>query len=253
MAKAKHKPAAARRLWRVGLLGGSFNPAHEGHRHISLEALKRLDLDEIWWLVSPQNPLKPRRGMAPFAARLELARRVARHPRIKVSGIEARLGTNYTAHSLRALKRRFPGVRLVWLMGADNLIEIPRWEEWTEIFKTVPIAVFSRPTYSLRALNGKAAQRFWRSRLRLGAAKDLAESAPPAWIFLDGRTHPASATSIRASRIRASQAKRSRNGQGKKKPGKQSKVNGKRRKVSSKRTTKRAKQSKKTGRKSGRK
>jgi nicotinate-nucleotide adenylyltransferase len=185
------------------LLGGSFNPAHEGHRHISLQALKRLGLDEIWWMVSPQNPLKPQHGMAPFPARLRSARAMARHPRIKVTGIEARLGTRYTADTLKALKRRFARARFVWLMGADNLIQIPRWEEWTAIFAAVPIAVFDRPSYSLRARGSKAAQRFSRSRLPVREAGRLAQRHPPAWVFLDGRTHPASASSIRARQDRS--------------------------------------------------
>jgi len=189
-----------RRLRRVGVLGGSFNPAHEGHLYISRLALKSLGLDEIWWMVSPQNPLKSPRGMAPFAQRMKSAQAMARDPHIKVTGIEQRLGTRYTADSLRALKSRFPRLKFVWLMGADNLSEIPRWEEWTAIFEAVPIAVFNRPTYSLRALGGKAAQRFARYRLRLRQAKNLAGSKPPAWIFFDGRPHPASATSIRQAR-----------------------------------------------------
>ncbi len=200
MSGPARKSKRARRLRRVGVLGGSFNPAHEGHLYISRLALKNLGLDEIWWMVSPQNPLKSPRGMAPFAQRMKSARAMARDPRVKVTGIEQRLGTRYTADSLRALKSRFPRLKFVWLMGADNLSEIPRWEEWTAIFEAVPIAVFNRPTYSLRALSGKAAQRFARYRLRLRQAKSLAGSKPPAWIFFDARPHPASATSIRQAR-----------------------------------------------------
>ncbi|MGB8274313.1 MAG: nicotinate-nucleotide adenylyltransferase [Alphaproteobacteria bacterium] len=184
---------------RIGILGGSFNPAHDGHRHISIESLKRLGLKEIWWLVSPQNPLKPVQGMAPFAERLAQARRFARHPRIRVTALEERLGTRYTADTLTALIRHFPHLRFVWIMGADNLIQIPEWEEWTRIFETVPIAVFNRPTYSLRALNGKAARRFRRYRLAPRKARRLASMAPPAWVFLIGRLHPGSATRIRAA------------------------------------------------------
>ena len=194
MRPARKSKRARRRLRRVGVLGGSFNPAHEGHLYISRLALKNLGLDEIWWMVSPQNPLKSPRGMAPFAQRMKSAKAMAQDPRVKVTGIEQRLGTRYTADSLRALKSRFPRLKFVWLMGADNLSEIPRWEEWTAIFKAVPIAVFNRPTYSLRALGGKAAQRFARYRLRLRQAKSLAGSKPPAWIFFDTRPHPASAT-----------------------------------------------------------
>lgn len=185
---------------KVGLLGGSFNPAHAGHRAISLEALKRLGLDEVWWLVSPQNPLKPAAGMAPLAERLETARKVARHPHIRVSNIEARLGTRYTAETLKQLKKRFPRIRFVWLMGADNLLQVASWKDWPQIFQAVPVAVFTRPTYSLRALAAKAARRFAGSRLRESASRTLAEREPPAWVFVHSRPHPASATEIRTGR-----------------------------------------------------
>lgn len=190
------------RRWRgrrIGLLGGSFNPAHEGHRHISLLALQRLRLDGVWWLVAPQNPLKPVAGMAPFAARLAHARRAARHPRVRVSAVEARLGSRYTADTLAALTRRFAGVRFVWLMGADNLGQIDRWHRWREIFRTVPVAVLDRAPYSLRVLNGTAAQRFRGARLPPSAAGLLADRPPPAWVFLPGPRHPASATGLRAA------------------------------------------------------
>ena len=131
---------------RVGLLGGSFNPAHEGHLHISRLALDHLGLDELWWLVSPRNPMKPARGMASFDERLAGARTVAADPRIAVSGIERRLGTRYTADTLRALGARFPRIAFVWVMGADNLAQISRWKDWTAIFEAVPIAVFDRPS-----------------------------------------------------------------------------------------------------------
>jgi nicotinate-nucleotide adenylyltransferase len=185
---------------RVGLLGGSFNPAHGGHLHISLEALKRLDLDEVWWLVSPQNPLKPRAGMATLEDRLAGARALARHPRIRVSDIERRLGTLYTADTLAALKRRFPRIRFVWLMGADNLIQIVRWERWRNIFELVPIAVFARPSYSLPSLSGPAARRYARRRIPLRDARRLADTAPPAWVFLPVRLDARSATDIRSRR-----------------------------------------------------
>jgi nicotinate-nucleotide adenylyltransferase len=187
---------------RIGLLGGSFNPAHGGHVHVSLLALKYLELDEIWWLVSPQNPLKPVAGMAPLAARLEQARRVAAaHPRLRVSDLEARLrSSSYTADTLKALRRRFPRLRFVWLMGSDNLLQIPRWERWPEIFRTVAVAVFDRPSYSLRALSGKAAKRFARRRIPVGAARRLAEMEPPAWTFFHTPLDPRSATGIRSER-----------------------------------------------------
>ena len=187
-----------RRLRRIGILGGSFNPAHEGHRQISLEALKRLRLDEVWWLVSPQNPLKPQAGMAAFQKRIEGAKRVADHPRIKVSDLESRLGSTFTAETLARLARRLPRLRFVWLMGADNLAQIARWNRWTRIFQTVPIAVFDRPTYSLRALSGRAARRFARARIKESRAERLADMAPPAWVFLHTPLNAISATALRA-------------------------------------------------------
>lgn len=183
-------------------MGGSFNPAHRGHLHLSLTALQRLDLDEVWWLVSPQNPLKPAAGMAPFAERLQDARRLAaRHRRIRVTDLENRLGgKHYTADTLKTLRRRFPRLSFVWLMGGDNLVQLRHWERWPEIFRTVPIAVFDRPHYSLKALAGLAARRFARWRVPAGAARRLAESAPPAWVFFHTRLDPSSATRIRAKR-----------------------------------------------------
>jgi len=171
--------------------------------HISLTALRSLDLDAVWWLVSPQNPLKPAAGMAPFALRLQQARAVAAgHRRIHVSGIEARLGSRYTADTLANLRRRFPKSCFVWLMGGDNLVQIPRWQRWVEIFETVPVAVFARPGSSLRALAGIAARRFAHCRVPATAARRLAELAPPAWAFFHTRLDPRSATRIRAERNR---------------------------------------------------
>ncbi len=174
--------------------------------HLSLIALKRLDLDEVWWLVSPQNPLKPVSGMAPFAVRLEQARRVAAgHKRIIVSDLEDRLGrSHYTADTLKAVRGRFPRLRFVWLMGGDNLVQIRRWERWTEIFGTTAIAVFDRPSYSLKALSGLAARRFARRRVPISAARRLAEMEPPAWVFFHTRLDPSSATRIRSERNEAS-------------------------------------------------
>lgn len=179
----------------IGILGGSFNPAHEGHLHISIAALRQLRLDEIWWLVSPQNPLKQARGMASQADRIRAAQRLIRHPRIKVTGMEADWGTRYTADSLIALRRHFPRTRFVWLMGADNLRQIDRWDRWPRIFRSVAVAVFDRSPYSRDAMASKAAWRF--SRWRLSAAGRLARKTPPAWIFMHIKRHPASATAIR--------------------------------------------------------
>lgn len=200
MTDAPLSPRAGFAPRRVGILGGSFNPAHAGHRQISLAALARLRLDEVWWLVSPQNPLKPVAGMAPFDRRLADARAVARHPRIRVTDIEARLGTRFTADTLAKLKRAFPRTRFVWLMGADNLTQIARWERWQQIFHAVAIAVFNRPTYCFRALSGMAARRFARRRLAASAAGSLAGRKPPAWVFLFTPLNPISASAIRARR-----------------------------------------------------
>jgi nicotinate (nicotinamide) nucleotide adenylyltransferase/ribosome silencing factor RsfS/YbeB/iojap len=184
---------------RIGLLGGSFNPAHGGHLHISRLALRRLALDAIWWLVSPQNPLKTAAGMAPFAERLRQAGTVAAADRrIRATDIETRLGTAYTADTLQALRRRYPRTRFVWLMGGDNLAQLPYWKRWQDIFRTVPIAVFDRPGTSQRALAGIAARRFARARVPLSAARRLAARPPPAWAFLHARLDPRSATQIRA-------------------------------------------------------
>lgn len=188
---------------RIGLLGGSFNPAHAGHRHISLQALHCLGLDEVWWLVAPQNPLKPTAGMAPFAERLAQAEQVAGHPAIRVTGLEARLGTRYTADTLAVLTRRFPAARFVWLMGADNLSQICHWDRWISIFQRVAVAVFDRSPYSYRSLAGKAAQRFARQRVSVRRSVLLVRMTPPAWAFLHLKRHSASATAIR--RIQANQ------------------------------------------------
>lgn len=184
---------------RIGLLGGSFNPAHEGHRHLSRLALERLALDAVWWLVSPHNPLKPVADMAPFTERLKLARALAAaEPRIRVTDIEEDLDTRFTADTLAALNRRFPRARFVWLMGADNFVQIPRWKEWEAIFAAVPVAIFDRASYAKEALAGEAARRFASHRLAEAEAERLAEANPPAWVFLHTPLHPASATAIRA-------------------------------------------------------
>lgn len=193
------KKAAARRRV-IGILGGSFNPAHAGHRHISLMALKRLGLDEVWWLVSPQNPLKPVAGMAPFAERLAGAQAATRHPRLRASDLEARLGSTYTAETLKRLTQLLPRCRFVWLMGADNLAQIDHWKDWQEIFNLVHVAVLPRPAYVLKALAGPAARRFAKRRVPEQASQTLPRRRLPAWVFLTGPLHPLSATAIRAAR-----------------------------------------------------
>ncbi|MGH6954720.1 MAG: nicotinate-nucleotide adenylyltransferase [Alphaproteobacteria bacterium] len=188
---------------RVGLLGGSFNPAHEGHLHISRLAIEMLRLHEVWWLVSPQNPLKARAEMGSLPARLAGARAIARRPRLRVTAIERALGTRFTIDTLRALKRLYPRTRFVWVMGADNLVQLPAWRDWRAIFRAAPIAVFDRPSYSRKAMTGPAAVAFGRWRIEPCRAGELAERRPPAWVFLDIPLHRASATAIREERARA--------------------------------------------------
>ncbi len=184
---------------RIGLLGGSFNPAHEGHLHVSVEALKRLGLDEVWWLVSPQNPLKLATGMAPLAERMSQAASLVRDRRIRVLDLESRLGTVYTADTIDALTAFFPRQHFVWLMGADNLAQIRHWQRWESIFARVAIAVFARPTYCFSALAELAARRFAAARIK-PSARRLADLQPPAWVFLPVRLDPSSASAIRSHR-----------------------------------------------------
>ena len=183
---------------KIGLLGGSFNPAHDGHRHISVEAIRRLGLDQVWWLVSPQNPLKPTSGMAPFAERMANAKSAARHPKIRPVDFESRHGTRYTAETLKQLKRVYPHHRFVWLMGADNLCQIPAWRNWRQIFQQVPIAVINRPGYTYQALAGQAAQCF--SAYRIKNSHGLINASAPAWCFLFTPLTHLSATGIRNAR-----------------------------------------------------
>ena len=180
---------------RVGLLGGSFNPAHQGHIHASELALKQLQLDHVWWLVAPQNPLKKKRGMAVFDARLAAAKAFVRNPRIAVTGIEAELGTRFTVDTLHALKRRFPGIRFVWLMGSDNLKELPRWRDWQGIFAAMPVAVVARPGTALAARTSKAATRFRDSYS--APNRHFSVIRPPAWTMLDFKRNRTSATTLR--------------------------------------------------------
>jgi nicotinate-nucleotide adenylyltransferase len=184
---------------RIGLLGGSFNPAHEGHLAISVDAMKVLRLDRVWWLVSPQNPLKATGGMAGFAQRLASARHAARHPRIVVSDFEQRAGTRYTVDTLRRLQRG-SRARFIWMIGADNLSQLPHWRGWREVVGRVPVAVFDREPYTYRALAGRAALALARARRPERAAAQLADADPPAWTFLRLRRHPVSSTALRKER-----------------------------------------------------
>jgi nicotinate-nucleotide adenylyltransferase len=183
----------------TGLLGGSFNPAHAGHRRISLFALRALGLDEVWWLVSPGNPLKPRTGMAPLAARVASARAQARRAPIRVTAIEREFGTRYTADTVRALIRRFPGRRWVWLMGADNLAQFHRWKAWRTLAAAMPIAVIARPGYDAGALASPAMAWLGRYRRRRVALTGSAKWSAPALILLRFDPDPRSATAIRTA------------------------------------------------------
>jgi len=183
---------------KIGLLGGSFNPAHEGHLHISDVAIKRLGLDYVWWLVAPQNPLKPSIGMAPLSDRLSYAAAMfENHRRVFVMDIERELGTRYTIDTLAKLKRRFPQVHFVWLMGTDNLASFRHWKRWDQIAKTVPIAVVMRPGSTLAPLHAKAAQRFAPHRRAAPCLCRKAIRRPPFLTVLDGPRNSLSATELR--------------------------------------------------------
>ncbi|MFT3810775.1 MAG: nicotinate-nucleotide adenylyltransferase [Micropepsaceae bacterium] len=183
---------------RVGLFGGSFNPPHEGHRHASLIALRRLKLDAVWWLVTPGNPLKDPRGLAPLAQRLKAAVDIENHPGIHVTTLESELGTRFTADTLRVLVQRFPAINFVWIMGADNLATIHKWRDWQDIFRTMPIVVVARPGYAMKALASPAARLFASARLASSDAELLPFRKAPAWTYLDERLDPTSSTAIRA-------------------------------------------------------
>jgi len=192
-------PCYRPRMMRTGLLGGSFNPAHSGHRHISLAALDALGLDEIWWLVSPGNPLKPGKGMAPLPARLASARRAARGARIRVTAIERQLETIYTADTLARLVRLYPKRRFIWLMGADNLAQFHRWRDWRRIAATVPIAVVTRPGYDARALKAPAWGWLRRFVRPASMARNWTDWRTPALVLLSLPPDRTSATAIRAA------------------------------------------------------
>lgn len=181
---------------RIGLLGGSFNPAHEGHLHITLEALKRLQLDEVWWLVSPHNPLKAKSDLAEYAKRFETACALAQHPRIRVLDIEERKGLYYSIDTIRYLQAGARNMRFVWLMGADNLEHFHRWKSWRALFASLSIAVIDRAPYAFRALRSRAALRYRHKRTLnsrlLSHGKNM-----PLWSYISIPRHPLSATALR--------------------------------------------------------
>jgi nicotinate-nucleotide adenylyltransferase len=192
---------------RIGLFGGTFDPPHDAHRAACLIAMHRLGLDRVWWLVTPGNPLKDTRGLAPLQQRIAAARALANHPRIDVSGLEADIGARYTHDTVRYLVDRCRGVRFVWIMGADNLRSFHRWQKWHAIAAMVPIAVVDRLGPSLYATAGPAGHALARRRIPEAAAKTLPARKPPAWVYLHGLKSPLSSTALRAAR-RTSQNRR---------------------------------------------
>ena len=181
----------------IGLLGGSFNPAHAGHKMITEFALKRLRLNTIWWLVSTQNPLKPKTGMRPLIDRLNKAQSIANHPKVSVKPIEFQFNTLYTADTIRTLKKRYRQTKFVWIMGADNLAQFTEWKDWNKIATMVAIAVFNRPGYSQNALSSRMARRYSGHRISESKSALLAKLKPPRWVFLHTLLNPISSTKIR--------------------------------------------------------
>lgn len=181
----------------IGLLGGSFDPAHRGHAHITREALKRFGLDRVWWLVTPGNPLKAR-GPAPLSRRLQAARDVMQHPSVEITDLESRMGTRYTAETLAGIFALYPGVRFVWLMGADNFAELHLWDNWEWIMTHVPIGILARPGQRISARMSRAARHYKPFRLRGREAPRLCLSEAPAWCFVNVPMDASSSTAIRA-------------------------------------------------------
>lgn len=182
---------------RIGLFGGSFNPPHDGHRLVSRQALKRLHLDALWWLVSPANPLKDAGELKPLADRIAAARALIDHPRVHVTGFEAARGFGYSYLTLEFLRRTLPDRKFVWIMGADNLAGFHRWERWRAIARLVPIAVYVRPGSSRRAPFSRAATALAGYRIEESDAPHLADMAPPAWVYLHGIMSEISSTALR--------------------------------------------------------
>jgi len=180
----------------VGLLGGSFDPAHEGHVHITKAALARFGLDRVWWVVSPGNPMKSR-GPAPMLDRLEAAREILHHPRVDITNIEAQIGTRYTAQTIQALQVLYPDVRFVWLMGADNLAQFHLWQDWQDIFARVPVGVIARPGDRISARMSRAARMYRENRLIGRAAFLLGQAEAPCWSFVNLPMSQSSSTAIR--------------------------------------------------------
>lgn len=181
----------------IGLIGGSFNPAHEGHIYLSEQAFKKIKLDEIWWLVSPQNPLKSNEDTAPFMQRFNYAQKLVHNPKIKVCDFEKKIGSQYTVDTLSALQKSYPELKFIWIMGADNLAQIVKWKNWRQIFRLVPIAVFDRNQYSCRVNFLKAVKVFKHKRVTGVKLFRLSNLKPPAWGFFKIKNNPLSSTQIR--------------------------------------------------------
>ena len=188
---------------KIGLFGGTFDPPHAAHRAACLLAMRRLNLDRIWWMVTPGNPLKDTRGLSPLAERIAAAKALANHPRIEVTGVEAQMRTRYTYDTVAKLVARCPGVRFVWIMGADNLRSFHRWQKWRDIARMVPIVVVDRLGPSLYAAAGPAGHALGRFRIPESAVEALADRKPPAWVYLHGLKSPLSSTALRAVRRRS--------------------------------------------------
>ncbi len=186
---------------KIGLLGGSFNPAHDAHLEISLSALERLDLDAVWWLVSPQNPLKPSDDMAAFIERMESAIAMADDDRIYVTDLENHLGTRYTADTLDRIITLLPETRFIWLMGADNLAQFSQWKDWKKIARTVAFAIFDRPMYSKAVETSEAATFFKGDQIPENQAAKLSTKKAPAWTFIRDIQNPLSSTEIRRKKL----------------------------------------------------
>lgn len=184
---------------RIALFGGSFNPPHKGHRHVALTGLSRLNVDRVWWIVSPGNPLKSSDQNAPLAERVAAAKRMAEHPRMIVTAFEAAYGIRHTAEMVTFVTRRHPAVRFVWLMGADNLATMHQWYRWRSIMRTVPVAVVDRPGASMASVSSPAARAFAADRRPETQARKIADAGAPAWVFLHVPLDPTSSTLLRRS------------------------------------------------------
>ncbi|WP_306120572.1 MULTISPECIES: nicotinate-nucleotide adenylyltransferase [unclassified Roseitalea] len=187
----------------VGLFGGSFNPPHDGHLLVAELALRRVALDQVWWMVTPGNPLKPNTGLPPLAHRIAWSEAINDDPRVKVTAFEACYNVRYTAQTLRVVKARNPAVRFVWIMGADNLATFHLWQDWRRIAMTFPIAVIDRPGSTLSFLSSVMAKTFWKARMDESDAALLAHTDPPAWTFIHGPRSPLSSTAIRNGELAA--------------------------------------------------